>query len=110
MDEAHAVILAGGTLQPIEETKERLFPQLTPDQFSFFSCNHIIPSESILPIVLSHGPSGQSFDFSYSSRSSSIMVSTLQLYIFVLIHCVYLLLRSFDIALDWLPTKLCHWD
>lgn len=78
MDQAHAVILAGGTLQPIEETRERLFPRLTPDQFHFFSCSHIIPPESILPVALSHGPSGQSFDFSYSSRSSSIMVSALQ--------------------------------
>ena len=80
MDQAHAVILTGGTLQPIEEKRERLFPWLTSDQFHFFSCSHIIPPESILPVALSHGPSGQSFDFSYSSRSSSIMVSALQLY------------------------------
>ncbi|CBI36138.3 unnamed protein product, partial [Vitis vinifera] len=79
VDQAHAVILAGGTLQPIEETRERLFPWLTSDQFHFFSCSHIIPPESILPVALSHGPSGQSFDFSYSSRSSSIMIEELGL-------------------------------
>ncbi|KAL6334921.1 hypothetical protein AAG906_023726 [Vitis piasezkii] len=79
VDQAHAVILAGGTLQPIEETRERLFPRLTSDQFHFFSCSHIIPPESILPVALSHGPSGQSFDFSYSSRSSSIMIEELGL-------------------------------
>lgn len=75
MDEAHAVILAGGTLQPIEETRERLFPWLPPNQLHFFSCSHIVPPESILPIAVSRGPSGQSFDFSYSSRSSLVMVS-----------------------------------
>lgn len=77
MDQAHAVILAGGTLQPVEETRERLFPWLPPDQLHFFSCGHIIPSENILPIAVSHGPTGQSFDFSYSSRGSSVMVSNL---------------------------------
>ncbi|KAF9690009.1 hypothetical protein SADUNF_Sadunf01G0151400 [Salix dunnii] len=78
VDEAYAVVLAGGTLQPIEETRERLFPWLPPNQLHLFSCSHIVPPESILPIAASRGPSGQSFDFSYSSRSSLVMVSKLQ--------------------------------
>ncbi|XP_024969558.1 ATP-dependent DNA helicase DDX11 isoform X3 [Cynara cardunculus var. scolymus] len=77
VDEAHAVVLAGGTLQPIEETRERLFPWLLPDQLHFFSCGHIISSDNILPISVSQGPSGQSLDFSYSSRSTSTMVGEL---------------------------------
>jgi hypothetical protein len=40
-----------------------------------FSCGHIAPPESIMPIAVSRGPSGRSFDFSYSSRSSADMVS-----------------------------------
>ncbi|CAH9088546.1 unnamed protein product, partial [Cuscuta europaea] len=79
LNQAQAVILAGGTLQPIEETKERLFPSLPPERMHFFSCGHIIPSENILPIAVSHGPSGHSFDFSYSSRSSQIMIEELGL-------------------------------
>ncbi|MBA0663788.1 hypothetical protein Goklo_003877, partial [Gossypium klotzschianum] len=77
--EAHAVILAGGTLQPIEETRERLFPWLPSDHLHFFSCSHIVPPESILPLAVSHGPSGRSFDFSYGSRSSSTMMEELGL-------------------------------
>ncbi|EOA34339.1 hypothetical protein CARUB_v10021859mg [Capsella rubella] len=79
VDEAHAVILAGGTLQPIEETRERLFPWLQSNQLQFFSCSHIVPPESIMPIAVSHGPSGQSFDFSHSSRSSTAMIQELGL-------------------------------
>ncbi|PON34974.1 DNA helicase (DNA repair), Rad3 type [Parasponia andersonii] len=79
LDEAHAVVLAGGTLQPIEETRERLFPWLLPKQLHFFSCSHIVPPESILPVTVSCGPSGQSFDFSYSSRSSTKMIQELGL-------------------------------
>lgn len=73
--QAHAIILAGGTLQPIEETKERLFPWLQPDQLHFFSCGHIIPPANVLPVAVSQGPSGQSYDFSYSARSSPSMAS-----------------------------------
>lgn len=69
------MVLAGGTLQPIEETRERLFPQLSSNELQFFSCSHIVPPESILPLTISRGPSGRSFDFSYNSRSSPIMVS-----------------------------------
>ncbi|KAL1199377.1 Regulator of telomere elongation helicase 1 [Cardamine amara subsp. amara] len=79
VDEAHAVILAGGTLQPIEETRERLFPWLPSNQLQFFSCSHIVSPESIMPIAVSHGPSGQSFDFSHRSRSSTGMIQELGL-------------------------------
>ncbi|CAN6848367.1 unnamed protein product [Brassica oleracea] len=79
VDEAHAVVLAGGTLQPIEETRERLFPWLPSNQLQFFSCSHIVPSESIMPVAVSHGPSGLSFDFSHSSRSSTEMIQELGL-------------------------------
>ncbi|XP_039066681.1 ATP-dependent DNA helicase DDX11-like isoform X1 [Hibiscus syriacus] len=77
--EAHAVVLAGGTLQPIEETRERLFPWLPADQLHFFSCSHIVPPESILPLAVSRGPSGRSFDFSYGLRGSSTMIEELGL-------------------------------
>ena len=69
-DDAHGVILDGGTLQPIEETRLRLFRGLLPSDIKFFSCNHIVPPESILPIVVTRGSSGKKFDFSHSSRSS----------------------------------------
>ncbi|XP_040380068.1 ATP-dependent DNA helicase DDX11 isoform X2 [Oryza brachyantha] len=75
--DAHAVILAGGTLQPIEETRLRLFPSFSPSDIKFFTCNHIVPPESILPIAVTRGPSGMTFDFSYTSRSSLPMIEEL---------------------------------
>lgn len=66
--------MAGGTLQPIEETRVRLFPKVSSEEIKFFTCNHIVPPESILPMAISRGPSGLTFDFSYNSRSSSKMV------------------------------------
>ncbi|KAL8043182.1 hypothetical protein ABFX02_09G102100 [Erythranthe guttata] len=88
VDQAHAIILAGGTLQPIEETKERLFPSIQLHQLPFFSCGHIIPSENILPIAVKHGPSGQSFDFSFKNRSSPTMIEELGLMLSNLVSVV----------------------
>ncbi|GAB2293540.1 hypothetical protein Dimus_027747 [Dionaea muscipula] len=79
LDQVHAVVLAGGTLQPIEETRERLFPWLSPEKLHFFSCNHIVPPESILPIAVSRGPSGLTFDFSHGPRSLPKMIEELGL-------------------------------
>ena len=70
------MVLAGGTLQPIEEMRLRLFPGLSDDKIHLFSCNHIVPPESILPIAIPRGPSNKTYDFSYTSRSSSEMVCT----------------------------------
>ncbi|KAL8043186.1 hypothetical protein ABFX02_09G102500 [Erythranthe guttata] len=88
VDDAHAIILAGGTLQPIEETKERLFPSIQLHQLPFFSCGHIIPSENILPIAVKHGPSGQPFDFSFKNRSSPTMIEELGLMLSNLVSVV----------------------
>uniref|UniRef100_A0A803NAD5 Helicase ATP-binding domain-containing protein n=1 Tax=Chenopodium quinoa TaxID=63459 RepID=A0A803NAD5_CHEQI len=88
VNQAHAVILAGGTLQPIEETRERLFPWLPSQSLHFFSCGHIIPPESILPVAVSNGPSGQSFDFSYASRNSPKMIEELGLMLCNLVSVV----------------------
>ena len=51
LEEAYAVVLAGGTLQPIEETRVRLFPNLSINELQFFTCKHIVPPESILSTV-----------------------------------------------------------
>ncbi|KNA17229.1 hypothetical protein SOVF_082090 isoform B [Spinacia oleracea] len=87
-NQAHAVVLAGGTLQPIEETRMRLFPWLPSESLHFFSCGHIIPPESILPVAVSSGPSGLSFDFSYASRSSPKMIEELGLMLCNLVTAV----------------------
>ncbi|KAL0905850.1 hypothetical protein M5K25_024292 [Dendrobium thyrsiflorum] len=88
MDQTHAIVLAGGTLQPIEESRVRLLPALSIDQVQFFTCKHIVPPESILPIAVSCGPSGLTFDFSYNSRSSPSMIEELGRFISNLVAIV----------------------
>ncbi|XP_057854294.2 uncharacterized protein LOC131064226 isoform X2 [Cryptomeria japonica] len=77
VDQARTVVLSGGTLQPVEEIKERLFPHIKADQLHLFSCGHIVSPESILPIAVSRGPTGRTFDFTHQNRSSPSMMEEL---------------------------------
>ncbi|KAL3698819.1 hypothetical protein R1sor_012895 [Riccia sorocarpa] len=77
LDQARAVVLAGGTLQPIQELKQRLLPHLAEDRFHVFSCGHIVPPESILPLAIAKGPGNRLFNFTYNTRSSPPMIEEL---------------------------------
>lgn len=67
VEDARAVILAGGTMSPMEDYKQQLFPYLS--SVSTLSCGHIIPTSNLLVrAVLSDGQG--SLEFSFKTRSS----------------------------------------
>ncbi|XP_071504230.1 ATP-dependent DNA helicase DDX11-like [Diadema antillarum] len=74
--EARAVIVAGGTMQPVEEFKHQLLvcAGVLPERITEFSCGHVIPPEQLLPIALSKGPTGLELDFTFQSRDSPKMM------------------------------------
>ncbi|XP_033095737.1 ATP-dependent DNA helicase DDX11-like [Anneissia japonica] len=77
--EARSVIVAGGTMQPVDEFKHQLFSSagVTPDRILEFSCGHVIPPENLLAIAMAHGPSGLQMDFTFQSRDSPRMMDEL---------------------------------
>ncbi|XP_014244230.1 ATP-dependent DNA helicase DDX11 isoform X1 [Cimex lectularius] len=79
INKARCVILAGGTMQPVSEFKDRLFSACgaSDDRILEFSCGHVIPPENILPIVVSAGPTGKQLDFSFNNRDSALMLNEL---------------------------------
>ncbi|ORY79420.1 ATP-dependent RNA helicase CHL1 [Protomyces lactucae-debilis] len=76
VEEAHSVILAGGTMEPMDDYINLLFPSLRP-RVSKFSCGHIIPKENLSAMVLSSGSAGQSFEFNFERRSNQAMLEDL---------------------------------
>ena len=66
ISQAHAVVLASGTLSPIESLKAQLFPN---QNVCAFSCGHVVPKENLLAIALQKGPSGEDLDFRHQKRS-----------------------------------------
>lgn len=60
-------------MQPMSEFRNRLFISsgATEERIMEFSCDHIVPPENILPIILSSGPTGHQLEFSFTSRNST---------------------------------------
>ncbi|XP_051917307.1 ATP-dependent DNA helicase DDX11 isoform X2 [Hippocampus zosterae] len=76
LNECRAVIIAGGTMQPVSDFKQELLfsAGVREERITEFSCGHVIPPENLLPIVLCSGPSGQELDFTYQNRDSPRMM------------------------------------
>ncbi|XP_066286334.1 ATP-dependent DNA helicase DDX11-like isoform X1 [Branchiostoma lanceolatum] len=69
--QARAVIMAGGTMQPVSEFKEHLLfaAGVKPQRITEFSCGHVIPACNLLPVALGSGPAGGAVEFSYEHRN-----------------------------------------
>ncbi|XP_072551300.1 ATP-dependent DNA helicase DDX11 [Salminus brasiliensis] len=76
VQECRAVIIAGGTMQPVADFKEQLLLSagVSEERIAEFSCGHVIPPENILPIVLCAGPSGQGLEFTFQTRDTPQMM------------------------------------
>ncbi|EEB06601.2 ATP-dependent DNA helicase Chl1 [Schizosaccharomyces japonicus yFS275] len=66
-EQARSVILAGGTMSPMDEIAQLLFPSFL-DRVKQFSCGHIVPESNICTVVLSKGTGGTPFRFTYKNR------------------------------------------
>ncbi|WWC60824.1 uncharacterized protein I303_103400 [Kwoniella dejecticola CBS 10117] len=77
VEEARSVILAGGTMEPISDFLQQLFPSLPRSQFSTLSCSHVIPKENLLTQVVCVGPRKTEFDFRFSNRENDMLLTEL---------------------------------
>ncbi|EJT96518.1 hypothetical protein DACRYDRAFT_25669, partial [Dacryopinax primogenitus] len=77
VDEARAVVLAGGTMEPISDFRTQLFPRLLENRFATFSCGHVVAKENLTALAVSRGPKGGDLSFKYSSRGDKGMASEL---------------------------------
>ncbi|KAK1068968.1 ATP-dependent DNA helicase chl1 [Friedmanniomyces endolithicus] len=69
VQDARAVILAGGTMSPMDDYRHQLFPYLP--SLVTFSCGHLIPPSNLLIRTVAADQAGP-LDFSYKSRSSAM--------------------------------------
>lgn len=76
LKESRSVILAGGTMDPIEEFLD-LFKDITRDQLTLFKCGHVIPTENLLMAIVPKGESGAEFKFTYENRDREILMEDL---------------------------------
>ena len=95
VEDARAVILAGGTMSPVwipqlylssepslnfsqmDDYIRHLFAYVDPARLRTFSCGHIIPKENLIAVPVAKGPGGIEFDFTYDKRNSPAMIEAL---------------------------------
>ncbi|KAF2205065.1 ATP-dependent RNA helicase-like protein chl1 [Delitschia confertaspora ATCC 74209] len=69
VEEARAVILAGGTMSPMSDYAQHLLSYLEPSRIMMLSCGHVIPPSQLLAIPVTHGSSGTEFEFTFEKRN-----------------------------------------
>lgn len=69
--EPRSVLLAGGTMPPLRELRQQLFPAEPEGRVRTFQCGHVVGSEALCGAVLRCGPAGRPFDFSRRGRSGA---------------------------------------
>jgi chromosome transmission fidelity protein 1 len=67
VEEARSVVLAGGTMSPMEEYKQQLFPYLA-ENVRTFSCGHLIPPSSLLVRTIDSDDQGR-VEFTFKTRN-----------------------------------------
>jgi chromosome transmission fidelity protein 1 len=69
VEEARAVVLAGGTMSPMSDYEQHLLAYLHPSKVMTLSCGHVIPSSNLLAIPIVRASSGNEFDFTFENRN-----------------------------------------
>ncbi|XP_055715290.1 putative ATP-dependent RNA helicase DDX11-like protein 8 [Phlebotomus papatasi] len=69
LKDCRALIVAGGTMQPTNELTEQLFSRQTSRIKEYFF-DHVVAEDSVLPIVVSRGPTGKPLHLNFATRSS----------------------------------------
>ncbi|KAJ5726460.1 uncharacterized protein N7483_007817 [Penicillium malachiteum] len=75
VEDARAVILAGGTMSPMSDYATHLFSYVTPERLGTFSYGHVIPHTNLVAQSLTKGILGSDFDFTYEARGSEKMIT-----------------------------------
>ncbi|KXJ75242.1 hypothetical protein RP20_CCG012073 [Aedes albopictus] len=71
-----SVILAGGTMQPVDELTEQLFKSC-PERVQLRSYRHVVPADAVLPLAIGKGPSGKELLFNFANRQNKELLNEL---------------------------------
>ncbi|KAI9891155.1 MAG: ATP-dependent DNA helicase chl1 [Vezdaea aestivalis] len=77
VDDARALILAGGTLSPISDYTTHLFPSISAARIQTLSCGHVIPPSHLHASIVPSGPGGMPFEFTFTNRTSPALLNSL---------------------------------
>ncbi|KAI9871916.1 MAG: ATP-dependent DNA helicase chl1 [Pleopsidium flavum] len=88
VEDARAVILAGGTMSPMSDYINRLFSYLPSERLTTLSCGHVIPPDNLIAWPVTRGPSGIEYDFTFDQRKSPTMIDELGIGLLGMCHVI----------------------
>ncbi|KAK6495196.1 ATP-dependent DNA helicase chl1 [Arthrobotrys musiformis] len=110
VEDARAVVLAGGTMEPMSDYVNHLFPYLPPDRLRMVSCGHVIPKDNMLAMTVPTGITNQEFEFTFEKRNGPKLITELGRTIFnlckVIPHGVVVFFPSYA----YLDTVIKVWE
>ncbi|KAL4924664.1 DNA helicase [Aspergillus undulatus] len=109
VEEARAVILAGGTMSPMSDYMNHLFSYVPKERLDMFSFGHVIPPENLTAHNLAQGVLGSEFDFTYEGRDSEKMILDLGQTIARLCHMIPDGVVAFFPSYEYLSRVLSLW-
>ncbi|KAJ4992593.1 DNA repair helicase [Stagonosporopsis vannaccii] len=77
VEDARAVLLAGGTMSPMSDYEQHLFPYLQPGKIQTLSCGHVVPPSNLLAAPITKASSGVEFDFTFEGRNKESTILNL---------------------------------
>lgn len=77
VEDARAVVMAGGTMSPMSDYEQHLLSYLDPSKIMTLSCGHVIPPTNLLAMPVTQTSSGPHFDFTFEKRKSEKMMADL---------------------------------
>lgn len=70
VDQAKCVLLCGGTMEPMSDYMDYLFPSVPTNKINTFACGHVIPKENLQVFPISQW-NDTNFEFLYQKRNDS---------------------------------------
>ncbi|KAH6643831.1 helicase C-terminal domain-containing protein [Boeremia exigua] len=77
VEDARAVVLAGGTMSPMSDYEHHLLPYLPSEKIQTLSCGHVIPPFNLLAAPITKAFNGLEFDFTFESRNKDSTIINL---------------------------------
>ncbi|KAL1764748.1 putative ATP-dependent DNA helicase DDX11 isoform X1 [Sigmodon hispidus] len=110
--ECRAVVIAGGTMQPVSDFREQLLmcAGAEAERVVEFSCGHVIPPDNILPLIICSGPSNQQLEFTYQRRELPQMMEETGRILCNLCNVVPGGMVCFFPSYEYLRRVHDHWD
>ncbi|KAK6518995.1 ATP-dependent DNA helicase chl1 [Arthrobotrys megalospora] len=110
VEDARAVVLAGGTMEPMSDYVNHLFPYLPSERLRMVSCGHVIPKDNMLAMTVPTGVTNQEFEFTFEKRKDPKLITELGKTIFnlckVIPHGVVVFFPSYA----YLETVVQIWE